>query len=1002
MVRYLTDNLQGGQEPLLPVLSGEAGPYNKLVVAYGSMVARFFMAERISEQRKLHNQNALTTSVLEVIGRLMIRETKSMTEVQSAQSTFDQLLKNRPLQTDRITRMLDNYKTKMSTLAPNSINELDNEGKFMYWESYPSKETAHLGSLEFRAAMLHCIPRSAFSEACRATYDHLVADDDGVTTDMIDALELVDTDWPNIWSSATPNARIGMLEGVVRSNPDPSMKSFVTSVFCVMTVLCKGSNYTDQWVNKMTERINGSSHITLPNQIDANFLKSIAASLGRDSLDTSTVRKSLQVLYLAVQDPIYRPIAWAVEQARFSNITTALALAECFAKVRFFPIDALVDYGLPQTQFTAFAQVALDVLYDPFMSIVAAGDATRSYADIGYVADTLKSALLNDDTFKRGYQGDLVKSVALPIGTLKTVVDCIVSLNRQILSNVFTLDQILSTRTGGKLFIVDDKYYLNLGPRVDLDARPSTISTVTLRDQDYRVQDTRILTEAEATRLHLPQDDKIIPVTAVDIMDIVTKEEPSWFTDVRTIAKALHAQTEQRKLSTILGPNKFTPSWLEDLGDDVIAAAMSLKLKLPKKRSDESDIVTNMPDNLKYQWYIPGRVPADSNETTKQVYPWGYPPTDGIDQDDDEESGGSDEDTGEGETLKSPPSTPTNPQVVQPQGPSTSIGTAGRVPGAPKVPKPKPVSDKATKKPIQTKIPQEDPVTDIPKPTILSSIKGVTLTVSKSNEISTLALHGQPTKPLTPEDIHTLFEPLIRVVQTKGSSKEQIAIISRCIEAISKNSSTDGIHPSTRLALQDEPPNYIIPLFLSEDERAGMWGFMPDISPYWAANMASTLIIGTNSEKFLWSGCEVVLRDDISFEDYLRGHQMLTLAEMHSRQSIISQSKTPKSRESLLRLHINSIGRLPEYVYQCFPGDIPTNKSRFVSFNTVLMLEEVVDVDYRFWLSLPDEVINIIMTPADRDEQLAAAKGVQILLRMAETFDSTVVTWAPSQVEKIG
>ncbi|QIH31160.1 nucleocapsid protein [Hancheng leafhopper mivirus] len=786
---------------------------------------------------------------------------------------------------------------------------------------------------------------------------------------------------------------MGVLEGLVEFDPTSSMKLLITTIFSTVTVLCKGTAYTEGWVAKTTARLNDATQNPLPPSVDVNFLENLAGFINRDRLGTEHVKLGLKMLYMTAQDPIYRPIAWSIEQARMSNVTSALALAECMAKVPFLPLDVLISMGVPWEQFKSFAQVALCLLVDPFYSIVAAEQAVRTYADIAYVADALKSSVLNDKTFKRGFRGDPQKSVTLPASTLQEIADVIAAINQSAMEDVFSIAQVFEARLSKKLITTRNATYIDLsGAEQEAQA---TFSEVYISGRRLTVPPEPILEGEDAVNRGLPPGTRAALVSTPTLIKLIKESAPDNYNHVVRIGKALYAQTEQRKLSTHVDDGELTPYWNEYLSDEVRESANALGLDIPDVEETQYELV-GTPGRWDYlRFHIPGRVAADSDIAEKNVWPWGYPPKEDDNLDDEDRGnkpkGGKTGKKGKGEKSTPHPSprprntepeseAVTEPEELSKRRPEGDAGGSGI--------KPTSTGTRTT----ESHTPKTGQTSDVKTPaTGLSEYLVGPVNVRTSQGGNTIRLTAGATGAWNMVDHFRLLgvlENLCSSIEASSDNDKVLAMRERVTVEVESGYKQYKLQDT----VQEIASAHAI-ILCTHPTRDGFWKSTPTFHVSWLKTAPALVGSFPHSTPLVWRRPDVVLNDiKGGADEYWQGHALLTESEYHTRTNyVLTATGRIKISGDLLKsltlLHINTTGDFPEYLWPFFYQAKPSNKSQFVKLSTAVAFAGYQNVDVRFWFWLEDSVIDEIMSPTDVAEQLETLRRIMAIPSLVNQFN---------------
>lgn len=101
------------------------------------------------------------------------------------------------------------------------------------------------------------------------------------------------------------------------------------------------------------------------------------------------------------------PLDWIAEQAKVTNIASAMAFAEAVNKNRFLTHTVLNGLSIPAAQFTAFARLVLACVADPYCCATRPVVAMAEYPDLAYIGCCIAFGLggRNKRNNNDGYKG---------------------------------------------------------------------------------------------------------------------------------------------------------------------------------------------------------------------------------------------------------------------------------------------------------------------------------------------------------------------------------------------------------------------------------------------------------------------------------------------------------------------------------------------------------------------------------------------------------------------
>nr|QPL15385.1 nucleoprotein [Hymenopteran chu-related virus OKIAV122]DAZ89734.1 TPA_asm: nucleoprotein [Chelostoma florisomne mononega-like virus] len=221
---------------------------------------------------------------------------------------------------------------------------------------------------------------------------------DNIVFDIIDDIA------PN-WSQMTESSMLGYLEARAIQNVDRCRSLIAGATFVYIVSMTKEHNLTASWISRRKQQFQSR----LPGlNLDAYITEGIVRQYPRfyaiKDPTWESIYNQLAMCWSMLQSNEGLSLAWIIEQSTSSNVTCLITIADVVSRLQYFDVELLIRKGVPESNFANACRMALDLLRNPFCSIVRPTINLRQYADLAYLCSHIKRELMKDVVFG-GYRG---------------------------------------------------------------------------------------------------------------------------------------------------------------------------------------------------------------------------------------------------------------------------------------------------------------------------------------------------------------------------------------------------------------------------------------------------------------------------------------------------------------------------------------------------------------------------------------------------------------------
>lgn len=183
-----------------------------------------------------------------------------------------------------------------------------------------------------------------------------------------------------------------------------SSRMIAASLFVSSATLAK-SAFTEQWLSSRLSRLEVEiTGIQDDNTISTAVLTSYAAIFPKEKKDMSLLYNTIVYNYTVASHAGLNSIKWILEQARASNVSALIGLADTMTTHRTLTATILANqFGDDQVK--AVSTLALKLIMNPWLSLVAPDITMAQYPDLAYIGMTLGFFTHNRARGRKGQYG---------------------------------------------------------------------------------------------------------------------------------------------------------------------------------------------------------------------------------------------------------------------------------------------------------------------------------------------------------------------------------------------------------------------------------------------------------------------------------------------------------------------------------------------------------------------------------------------------------------------
>lgn len=372
---------------------------------YTSWHARALLAEAVAANWARANSVTNTEVIMarlygELTATNFASEKRTRQDVLNARANiYKILLSSKPPQNTFQASLTDIIK-RCREAPQNQIVTVQEASKFMDIQHPVSLQTHVFYSMRGQA-----IPSGVFkNENARNAWVDL-SDPEVENTDLnnID-FDIIDDIAP-IWSQMTEGSMLGYIETRAIQNVDKCRALIAGATFSYIVSMTKEHNITASWISRRKQQFQSRlPGLNLDAYITEGVVKQYPRFYAMKDPTWESMYSQLAMCWSMLQSNEGLSLAWIIEQSTSSNVTCLITIADVVSRLQYFDVDLLLRKGIPESNFTNACRMALDLLRNPFCSIVRPTVNLRQYADLAYLCSHIKRELMKDVVFG-GYRG---------------------------------------------------------------------------------------------------------------------------------------------------------------------------------------------------------------------------------------------------------------------------------------------------------------------------------------------------------------------------------------------------------------------------------------------------------------------------------------------------------------------------------------------------------------------------------------------------------------------
>ena len=372
---------------------------------YTSWHTRAMLAELVAQHwakvNSVTNNDVIMARLYgEIAATNFASEKNTLRDIIAARSNiYKILISNRPAQNSFQVSITDIIK-RCKEAPRNQIVTIDEARKFMETDQPVSLQTHVFYTMRGQALPSEFLKNDDAQNAWINLADPLV---DYVALDDIN-FDIIDDITP-IWLTLSENSMLGYLEARAIQNVDKCRSLIAGATFVYIVSMTKEHNLTASWISRRKQQFQAR----LPGlNLDAYITEGIVRQYPRfytmKDPTWELIYNQLAMCWSMLQSNEGLSLAWVIEQSTSSNVTCLITIADVVSRLNFFDVELLIRKGVPESNFTNACRMALDLLRNPFCSIVRPTVNLRQYADLAYLCSHIKRELMKDVVFG-GYRG---------------------------------------------------------------------------------------------------------------------------------------------------------------------------------------------------------------------------------------------------------------------------------------------------------------------------------------------------------------------------------------------------------------------------------------------------------------------------------------------------------------------------------------------------------------------------------------------------------------------
>ncbi|QPB73965.1 nucleoprotein [hymenopteran chu-related virus 123] len=541
---------------------------------YTSWHTRAVLAEIVAQQwartNSVNNNDIIMARLYgEIVAANFASEKNTRQDVINARaSIYKILISNRPSQ-NTFQSAISDIVRRCKEAARNQIVTVEEALKFMDTRRPISLQThtfymmrGHALSSEF---LKHEDARNAWINLADPLVEYV--DITHINFEIID-------DITPVWLEMSEGSMLAYLESKAIQNVDRCRSLIAGATFVYIVSMTKEHNLTASWISRRKQQFQSR----LPGlNLDAFITEGIVRQYPRfyaiKDPTWESVYYQLAMCWSMLQSNEGLSLAWIIEQSTSSNVTCLITIADVVSRLQYFDVELLIRKGVPESNFTNACRMSLDLLRNPFCSIVRPTVNLRQYADLAYICTHIKRELMKDVVFG-GYRGSAGGMCVVAESELRILATGIFNISKAKTETELTLfDQYNKTVQGYTVREIGNEVFkIPLLPRGQEDAAAAD----QIRELDRQ------------TRAGWPRQARDLPhgtvmVTSEEMVAELEAHQSQRSRSFKVIMTNLYSVQTQVPLNVIPTETLDMPSPLRTISDAVSEALADWNIETPEE-----------------------------------------------------------------------------------------------------------------------------------------------------------------------------------------------------------------------------------------------------------------------------------------------------------------------------------------------------------------------------------------------------------------------------------
>ena len=229
--------------------------------------------------------------------------------------------------------------------------------------------------------------KNAWIDLADPLVDYVELDD--INFDIID-------DITPVWMQMSENSMLGYLEARAIQNVDKCRSLIAGATFVYIVSMTKEHNLTASWISRRKQQFQARlPGLNLDAYITEGIVRQYPRFYAMKDPTWENIYNQLAMCWSMLQSNEGLSLAWVIEQSTSSNVTCLITIADVVSRLQYFDVELLIRKGVPESNFVNACRMALDLLRNPFCSIVRPTINLRQYADLAYLCTHIKIFILS-------------------------------------------------------------------------------------------------------------------------------------------------------------------------------------------------------------------------------------------------------------------------------------------------------------------------------------------------------------------------------------------------------------------------------------------------------------------------------------------------------------------------------------------------------------------------------------------------------------------------------